>query len=95
MPGVKQEVLLLTDGRSNCGGDALLAAEGLKDKVDVYALTIGDHNYRGRKELTEYASHPINQHLFAVRGFRDLRRLVDYIQDDLKNIKCAPFDLTP
>lgn len=95
MPGVKPEVLILTDGRSNCGGDALLAAEGLKDKVDVFALTIGDQNYRGRRELTEYASYPLSQHLFAVSGYRDLRRLVDYIQSELRNIKCAPFDLTP
>lgn len=48
-PGVKQEVLILTDGMSNCGGSAIDAARLLQEVADVYALIIGTHTVSGKE----------------------------------------------
>ena len=40
-PDATKDVLLLTDGLWNCGVDAQLAAEKLKQKANVYSLLIG------------------------------------------------------
>lgn len=90
---VKKEILILTDGVSNCGGNAIAAAKALKEQasVSVYALAIGDGS--GLQELKQYVSDPRNQHLFAVDGYESLKKLLDSIEDELRNIPCAPFDI--
>lgn len=92
-PDVKQEVLIITDGRSNCGGDAIDEAQELQSKADVFGLMIGKHTTQGVDELTSYVSLPLNQHLFAVENFQELKALVDLIAQDINLIKCASFDL--
>jgi len=44
---VIQEVFILTDGKSKCGGGAAAAALKLQSTVTVYALVIGDHTVMG------------------------------------------------
>ena len=90
---VKQEVLILSDGNSNCGGNATIAAKALQLKAEVFGLMIGSHSQGGMDELTSYVSTPVHEHLFAVASFRELRDLVDYIQSQISLIQCAPFDL--
>ena len=90
---VKQEVLILSDGNSNCVGNATLAAKALRLKAEVFGLMIGSHSQGGMDELTSYVSTPVHEHLFAVASFRELRDLVDYIQSQISLIQCAPFDL--
>ncbi|WAR15140.1 COEA1-like protein [Mya arenaria] len=90
---VKQEVLILTDGQSNCGGDAVQAAKLLDKTANVYGLMIGDHSTAGIQELTNYVSSPKNQHLFTVENARELVQLVDLVEQQLKSIPCAPFDI--
>lgn len=92
---VKQEVLILTDGQSNCGGDAIEAAKQLQDTADVFALVIGNFSASGVDELTKYVSEPISKHLFAVKQLQDFRILVETVAEDIAHggVVCAPFDL--
>lgn len=90
---IRHEVLILSDGHSNCGGDAVQAANALKAKADVFALIIGEQTIEGRTEMTNYVSLPVDEHLFAVSDYRGLKELVDYIEQNISGIQCAPFDL--
>ncbi|XP_052219828.1 cartilage matrix protein-like [Dreissena polymorpha] len=92
-PDVKQEVLIITDGQSNCGVNAIAAAANLQTKADVFGLMIGYHTPAGEAELTSYVSYPINTHLFAINGMQDLEQLVNLIDSQLSTVPCAPFDL--
>ncbi|XP_060575103.1 integrin alpha-D-like [Ruditapes philippinarum] len=73
---VKQEVLILTDGLSNEGGDAVAAAKDLSKVADVYGLMIGKFSASGMEELTEYVSKPASQHLFSLENFNTFSELV-------------------
>lgn len=90
---VKQEVLILSDGQSNCGGDAIQAAKDLQDIAEVTALIIGSQSASGITEMTRYVSIPVNTHLFVIYGFQELKLLVDYIESKIQSITCAPFEL--
>lgn len=90
---VKQEVLILTDGESNCGGDAIAAAKKLHGKAKVFGLMIGPQSPRGMDELKQYVSLPLNKHLFAIDGLQVLELLVNEIENQLKSVPCAPFDI--
>ncbi|WAR04019.1 COCA1-like protein [Mya arenaria] len=89
----KQEVLILTDGESNCGGDAVQAAKLLDKTAKVYGLMIGNHSTAGMQKLTNYVSSPKKEHLFALENARELSQLVDLVEQQLKSIRCAPFDI--
>lgn len=88
---VKQEVLILSDGQSNCGGNATAEAIALHPTADVFGLMIGVTSANGQKELSSYVSEPLNEHLFAIKNFQDLKKLVDLIDQQLQTTKCAPF----
>lgn len=92
--GVKQEVLILSDGQSNCGGDAIEAAKSLQEVADVTALIIGHQSASGIAEMTAYVSPPVNSHLFVINGFNELKIFVDFLESKIQNIQCAPFDLS-
>ncbi|WAR04018.1 COCA1-like protein [Mya arenaria] len=92
-PDVKQVVLILTGGQSNCGGDAVHAAKLLDKTANVYGLLIGRHSTAGMHELSNYVSSPKNQHLFTLENARELSQLVDLLEQQLKSVPCAPFDL--
>lgn len=51
-PDVKQEVLIITDGLSNCGGDATAEAVALHSNADVFWLMIGTLSDEGMEELS-------------------------------------------
>lgn len=87
---VTQEILILSDGGSNCGGDAIAAAMDLNSKAEVYALVIGTPSASEQQELTSYVSTPSSDHLFSVLNYEDLETLVNDIQS--YNLQCVPFD---
>lgn len=91
-PNVRQEVLILTDGLSNCGGNATVAALALQNVADVYGLMIGRQQERGAAELESFVSDPTRDHIFAIENLRDLRSLVDDIEEYLDQNPCAPFE---
>ncbi|XP_052264933.1 collagen alpha-1(XIV) chain-like isoform X1 [Dreissena polymorpha] len=90
---VKQEVLILTDGQSNCVGNVTSAALKLQEKADVFGLMIGINTQSGMNELTNYVSYPKNKHLFAIEGFQALEALVNEIEKQVKNVPCVAFDV--
>lgn len=89
---VKQEILILSDGGSNCGGDAIAAAMDLHSKAEVFALIIGTPSSREQQELTRYVSTPSYMYdlLFSVLNYEDLETLVNDIE--AAHLACAPFD---
>lgn len=90
---VKQEVLLISDGQSNCGYPAVEAAKRLSGIADVFALFVNSVSDAGQKELHSYVSTPVETHLFAVSDYQNLTELVAYIGKHINKITCAPFDL--
>ena len=93
---VKQEVLILTDGQSNCNKNATVAARKLQQKAAVFGLMIGKQTLKGEEELKSYVSVPVKQHLFAIDGFQDLKKLLEQIEleiNDPRTPPCAPFDI--
>ncbi|WAR23211.1 COCA1-like protein [Mya arenaria] len=89
----KQEALILTDGQSNCGGDAVRVAKLLDVKANVHGIVIGSHNTANIQVLTNYVSSPKNEHLITLKNARELSQLVDLVEQQLKSIRCAPFDM--
>lgn len=90
--GTKHEVLILTDGQSNCGKSLSTVLPTLQAKASVFGLMIGSFSSSGKIELTSYVSRPTPQHLFAVDSFQDLQKLLDAIKIQLdKNNPCASF----
>lgn len=92
--GTKHEVLILTDGQSNCGKSLSSVLPRLHAKATVFGLMIGDFSNEGKKELTSYVSNPKPDHLFAVERYQDLKELLNLIKTQIDGSdKCAPFDL--
>ncbi|CAG2223327.1 unnamed protein product [Mytilus edulis] len=93
--GTKHEVLILTDGQSNCGRNLSTVLPMLHAKATVFGLMIGVHSKNGKAELTSYVSQPIPDHLFAVDNFQVLKDLLKVIKDQIdKKNQCALFDLS-
>ncbi|CAC5366250.1 unnamed protein product [Mytilus coruscus] len=92
--GTKHEVLILTDGQSNCGKHLSTVLPRLHAKATVFGLMIGRFSSRGKRELTSYVSKPIPDHLFAVENYHDLKKLLKLIKAKIgTSSPCAPFDL--
>ena len=71
------------------------AVEKLRGVADVYGLMIGSFTNNGMDELTQYVSSPINQHLFYLKNYRALQKLVDKIEEWKSRAGaywCAPFN---
>lgn len=64
-------VLLFSDGRPNCGGDARLAAATLKENADVVTVAFGGD--ADEAFLREIATSPA--HAYRCRDGRELRKL--------------------
>ncbi|CAG2188321.1 COL12A [Mytilus edulis] len=93
--GTKHEVLIVTDGKSNCGRSISTVVPMLHAKADVFGLMIGDFSPDGKRELASYVSKPVVDHLFAVDDFRDLERLLNLIKGEIdQNHPCVHFDLS-
>ncbi|CAG2215535.1 COL12A [Mytilus edulis] len=78
--GTRHEVLILTDGHSNCGKHLSTVLPRLHAKATVFGLMIGRHSSSGKQELTSYVSKPKPNHLFAVDNYQDLKQLVTLIK---------------
>ena len=94
-PNVKREVLILTDGKSNCGPNAVQAAKGLQQVADVYALVIGSPASKDQREIESYVSQPVSSHLFATPNFQDLTLLVTEVLHQIQthpNVSCMSFN---
>lgn len=92
--GTKHEVLVLTDGQSNCGKRLSTVLPRLHAKATVFGLMIGSFSSNGKKELTSYVSEPKPDHLFAVDKYQDLKRLLTLIKAKIgTSSPCAPLDL--
>ena len=93
-PNVNREVLILTDGQSNCGDPTNAVARLQAAGIKVYALAIGVWSGSGQNELEGYVSKPLDQHLFALSGFQDLTKLMDLVAENINQLRpCAPFNV--
>lgn len=92
--GTKHEVLILTDGQSNCGKHLSTVLPRLHAKATVFGLMIGGYSSWGKKELVSYVSKPKPNHLFAVERYEDLKKLLTLIKAQINGSNtCAPFDI--
>lgn len=89
---VDKEVLILTDGRSNCGGDVLASALKLQRKATVFSLLIGTYSSRGVREVLNYVTTPAPNHLFAIKTYQGFDDLISLLKTQ-NNMQCMPFDL--
>lgn len=89
--GTKHEVLILTDGESNCGRNISSVLPALHAKASVFGLMIGSFSDRGKGEVMSYVSKPTPHHLFAVKNFEELKQLLIAIKTQVNN-RCTSFD---
>lgn len=86
-----KEVLVLTDGHSNCGHRLPEAVRRLQVKAFVFALAIGNYGPSGKAEIESMVSRPLIDHIFSLANFIKFRDLVDEILAYRE--KCVPFEL--
>ncbi|CAC5389951.1 unnamed protein product [Mytilus coruscus] len=93
--GTKKEVLILSDGQSNCGRNISTVLPTLHAKAAVFGLMIGGYTNSGKAELTSYVTKPKPKHLFAVNNYQELKTLLEVIRQQIDDTNpCAPFDLS-
>lgn len=90
-PDATQEVLILSDGTSDCRGESIAAARALQSKAKVFALFIGSTSAAGKQELTNYISLPSKDHLFSVLNYDELDTLVH--DSESLALLCVPFSI--
>ena len=75
----KRALFLITDGRSNIGGDPSADAAILRDfqKFEIYAIGVTDSV--NEKELRSIASEPFRTHVYLLKDFDDLAKLKQLI----------------
>ncbi|XP_064601084.1 von Willebrand factor A domain-containing protein 1-like [Liolophura sinensis] len=71
-----KEVVVLTDGGSNCGPDAVTKARELQESKRVFVFAIDNFSPAGRREMDAMASHPPSKHLFYAGSFIDFKNIV-------------------
>nr|XP_006820863.1 PREDICTED: complement factor B-like [Saccoglossus kowalevskii] len=76
----KKALFLITDGKSNIGGDPANEADKLKTEfhVDVHCVGISQAS---KKQLVDIASKPSRQHLFFIEDYERLEWLISAITD--------------
>ena len=75
----KKALFLITDGRSNIGGDPTSDAMILRDSCDFEIYTIGVTDSVDERELRSIASEPFRTHVFLLKNFEDLTKLKELI----------------
>lgn len=75
----KKALFLITDGRSNIGGDPASDAMILRDSCDFEIYTIGVTDSVDEQELRSIASEPFRTHVFLLKNFEDLTKLKELI----------------
>lgn len=87
-----KEVLVLTDGKSNCGKKVAVEVKKLQVKAFVFALAIGRFSTRGKKEIESMVSRPLLDHIFSLPNFKNFFEMVEALKHypDV----CVPFELS-
>lgn len=85
-----KDVLILTDGNSNCGSKVRIASERLKRVANVYALAIGMWQ-KQRTEIESYTSLPTADHLFSLKYFSDIPNFLEGVRLYSHYVYCVPF----
>ncbi|XP_078357588.1 complement C2-like [Oculina patagonica] len=75
----KKALFLITDGRSNIGGDPTSDAMILRDSCDFEIYAIGVTDSVDEQELRSIASEPFRTHVFLLKNFEDLTKLKEMI----------------
>ncbi|XP_064596306.1 collagen alpha-1(XII) chain-like isoform X2 [Liolophura sinensis] len=91
----EKEVVVLTDGKSNCGPNAVNAALALRNSrrppLLLFVFAIGNHNAASRQEMAAMASAPTSYHLFHFTSFIQFEQVVDFIISN--PFGCAPIEV--
>lgn len=92
----EKEVVILTDGKSNCGPNAIKSAEALRNTrtppLLVFVFAIGNHNTDSRLEMEAMSSTPTSYHLFHMKSFVEFRDVVNFIMSNPNN--CSPVEIS-
>lgn len=75
----KKALFLITDGKSNTGGDPGEDARFLREKYKFEIFAVGVSNSVNRQELNSIASEPFRNHVFLLKDFESLATLKDLI----------------
>jgi len=72
-PGVKKQILLLTDGLYNCNKKEVTErfAKDLQKMGEVYGMMIGIQGQQGKDLLSGLVSQPLKDHLYSSRDSRE------------------------
>lgn len=92
----EKEVVILTDGKSNCGPNAIKSAEALRNirtpPLLVFVFAIGNHNTDSRLEMEAMSSTPTSYHLFHMESFVEFQDVVNFIMSNPNN--CSPVEIS-
>ena len=75
----KKALFLITDGKSNAGGDPEEDARFLRDTYEFEIFAIGVSDSVNKKELEGIASEPFRTHVYLLRDFQSLVTLKELI----------------
>ncbi|XP_035683609.1 serine protease 30-like [Branchiostoma floridae] len=73
----KKALFLITDGKSNTGGDPSEEARKLREELGLEIYTIGISNDVSKTELASVASSPKKEHMFTLKDYFRLEWLID------------------
>ncbi|XP_066294919.1 complement factor B-like [Branchiostoma lanceolatum] len=73
----KKALFLITDGKSNTGGDPSEEARKLREELGLEIYTIGISNDVSKTELASVASSPKREHMFTLKDYFRLEWLID------------------
>ncbi|XP_070570995.1 complement factor B-like isoform X1 [Ptychodera flava] len=81
-PHANKAMFMITDGRSNIGGDPSAEAKKLQEDFDVDIHCIGVGHDVSKKQLSGISSSPLREHLFFIADYRRLEWLIDEITNE-------------
>ena len=81
--GYRTLLFLITNGKSNWGGDPRKAAKCLKDN-DVEIFSVGITSSVNIPELRDITSKPLSDHLFLIRSFDDALKMIKMEKERFK-----------
>ncbi|XP_070582220.1 complement factor B-like [Ptychodera flava] len=76
-PLAKKALFIITDGRSNIGGDPSVEATKLKEDFDIAIHCVGISRDISKKQLASIVSEPQREHLFFIQDYQRLDWLID------------------
>lgn len=85
-----KDVLILTDGLSNCGVEVDKWAPLLKLRANVFSLLIGSYTQAGILQIESMVSDPVPTHLFSLQNYNQFEELVTRIKSSKNPFPCVP-----